>query len=244
MQLDLAACRQPCRIRVVSGEERPERAKGIHNVPLEPWCPSIHPSFWSLSDFPLLSKMSQPTSLRRGEGQTVGVKFMDWGELGCRICFVRWICVVVESIRHCGIPMLGPLVFILLIYLRWAQSSQPTSSGEGGVNMWWERWRTSSTSTDTWLILFQTPLPCTGSTPHLDQRFSSNLVSETAKKIRNFQLKIRGTCRLPTSRKIQPWILRDPYWWVNQTCRSCYLQVFPWVYPQVTFVDPHLCSAL
>ena len=96
---------------------------------------------------------------------------------------VHWIhVVVIESINHCGIPMLGHLVFILSISLCWAQSSWPTSSGEGGANMWWEQWRMSSTSTNTQLILIQTLLPCTGSTLHLDQWFTLDLVSETAKK--------------------------------------------------------------
>ncbi len=39
-------------------------------------------------------------------------------------------------------------------------------------------------------------------------------------------------------------ILKDPLLWVNRIRRSHYLQVFPWVYLQVTFVDPHTCPAL
>ena len=49
---------------------------------------------------------------------------------------------------------------------------------------------------------------------------------------------------LPTGRKIHTQISKDPWLQVNWICGSCYLQVFPWVYLQVTFVDPHPCPAL
>jgi len=58
------------------------------------------------------------------------------------------------------------------------------------------------------------------------------------------ELKHRGTCRLPTIKKIEAWILKDLWLQVNRIHGSHYLQVFPWVYPQVTLMDPHPCPAL
>ncbi len=49
---------------------------------------------------------------------------------------------------------------------------------------------------------------------------------------------------LPTGRKIHTRISKDPWLQVNWIRGSCYLQVFPWVYLQVTFVDLHPCPAL
>jgi hypothetical protein len=55
---------------------------------------------------------------------------------------------------------------------------------------------------------------------------------------------LEGTCRLPADQKIQAWILKDPWLQVTRIRRSHYLQVFPRVCLQVTFVDPHPCPAL
>ena len=49
--------------------------------------------------------------------------------------------------------------------------------------------------------------------------------------------------RLPTIKKIEAWILKDPWLQVNRIRGSHYLQVFPRVYPQVTLMDPHPCPA-
>jgi len=62
--------------------------------------------------------------------------------------------------------------------------------------------------------------------------------------VKFIQRYLQDTCRLLTTEKFQTWILKDLWPQVNRICRSHYLQVFPRVYLQVTFVDLDPCPAL
>ncbi len=70
---------------------------------------------------------------------------------------------------------------------------------------------------------------------------SQSLFGASLYKIRKI---IEVPAGLPTGRKIHTRISKDLWLQVNWIRGSCYLQVFPRVYLQVTFVDPHPCPAL
>jgi len=74
--------------------------------------------------------------------------------------------------------------------------------------------------------------------------FYSSWTSAACQKKKNLYSKIEVPAGYPPTKKIQAWILEDPCWRVNRIrgCRS--MQVFPRVYPQVTFMDLHPCQAL